>query len=505
FVPFGAENMQATESHDFVVFSLALASEIVVDRLPLILRDLKDFALMLEEDHGNVCHSYSGGIGVFRFCADDRGSLGVRHGQAIFEKMLARHEFRIAAQENVGTAAGHVGGDGDGAFAAGLSHDAGFAFVLLCVQDLMRNAGFFENVGDGFGFLDGDGADENGLAAIMIVLDAVGERVVFLQDAVDDGLELFFFGAIDDVGIFNSNERAVGGNDHDVELINFFEFGGFGFRCTGHAGKFLVHPEVVLEGDRGEGLVFALNLHAFLGFNRLMQTIGPAAAGHLSSGEFIHDDDFAVFVDVVDVVFIKRVRAQRLVDVMDDFHVRGIVKVAKTQQAFGLADAFFGQRRSAVLFVDGVVNVLDQLGDDLAHAVVLVRGFFGRTGNDQRGAGFVDQNRVDFVHDGELMAALNTVRDVVLHVVAEIVEAVLVVGAVGDIRTIGSAALVVVQIVDDNADREAEATIEWTHPFRVAASEIVVDGDDVNATTGQRIQDGGKCGDESLSFTGFHF
>jgi len=44
-----------------------------------------------------------------------------------------------------------------------------------------------------------------------------------------------------------------------------------------------------------------------------------------------------------------------------------------------------------------------------------------------------DQDRVDFVDDGEEMGTLDHVLEPVLHVVAQIVEAVFVVGAVGDV------------------------------------------------------------------------
>ena len=43
----------------------------------------------------------------------------------------------------------------------------------------------------------------------------------------------------------------------------------------------------------------------------------------------------------------------------------------------------------------------------------------------------------DFVDDGEDMAALNHVRQVVFHIVAQIVEAEFVVGAVGDVGGVG--------------------------------------------------------------------
>ena len=100
---------------------------------------------------------------------------------------------------------------------------------------------------------------------------------------------------------------------------------------------------------------------------------------------------------------------------------------------FGLGDAFFGQRDGAVLFIDLVVDVAPQLGNDFVDAVVLVGGFVARAGNDQRRAGFVDQDGVDFVDDREMVAALHAVRDVELHVVAQVVEAEFVVGSVGDI------------------------------------------------------------------------
>ncbi len=58
----------------------------------------------------------------------------------------------------------------------------------------------------------------------------------------------------------------------------------------------------------------------------------------------------------------------------------------------------------------------------------------------------------DFVDDGVEMAALDHVLQPVLHVVAQIVEAVFVVGAVGDVARIGFLALGIVEPVHDHAD-----------------------------------------------------
>src|SRR3546814_9790393 len=50
-----------------------------------------------------------------------------------------------------------------------------------------------------------------------------------------------------------------------------------------------------------------------------------------------------------------------------------------------------------------------QLGHDAVDLDVQVRGFVGRAGDDQRGARLVDQDRVDFVDDREVEAALEPV------------------------------------------------------------------------------------------------
>ncbi len=49
------------------------------------------------------------------------------------------------------------------------------------------------------------------------------------------------------------------------------------------------------------------------------------------------------------------------------------------------------------------------------------------------------------------MPALHALREIVLHIVAQIIEAKLVVGAVGQIGGVGRAPLQVVQVVDNNA------------------------------------------------------
>ena len=184
--------------------------------------------------------------------------------------------------------------------------------------------------------------------------------------------------------------------------------------------------------------------------------------------------------------------------------------------------AHFGERDALALLVDDVVAGLLELGallglavagdaraglearDDLVDAVVLVGRLVGRAADDERGARLVDEDRVDLVDDGEVVAALHVAAQLELHVVAQVVEAELVVGAVGDVGGVGLLALGVVEGVLDDADAEAEEAEDAAHPLAVALGQVVVDGDDVDALACEGVQVGGQGGDERLAFAGLH-
>jgi hypothetical protein len=102
------------------------------------------------------------------------------------------------------------------------------------------------------------------------------------------------------------------------------------------------------------------------------------------------------------------------------------------------------------------------------------------------------------------MAALGHVVLAQFHVVAEIIEAQLVVGGVGDVGGIGGLALLVVEAVDDGINAEAEEAIDLPHPFRIALGQVVVDGDDMDAVTGNGVQINRERGDQGLDFAGLH-
>src|SRR6185503_19654973 len=112
------------------------------------------------------------------------------------------------------------------------------------------------------------------------------------------------------------------------------------------------------------------------------------------------------------------------------------------KKLFDLGDALLGQGHGAVLFVDRVVAggpfltglfaLMDfaffKLRDDAVDLVILVGRFLAGAGDDERGAGLVDEDGIDFVDDGVVVKPLGAILEPELHVVAQVIEAVLVVG-----------------------------------------------------------------------------
>ena len=199
-------------------------------------------------------------------------------------------ELRVAAQHDVGAAAGHVGGHGDRPQLAGLGHDLGLLLVVLGVQDIVLDAPLFQHVGELLRLLDGHGAHQHGLALL-----------VALGDLVDHRPELAGLGLVHHVVVVDALHRLVGGDLHDVQLVDGAELLLLGHGGARHAGELVVQAEVVLEGDGGQGLGLVGHLHVLLGLDGLVEPLVVPPAEHEPAGELVHDDDLSVLHHIVDV------------------------------------------------------------------------------------------------------------------------------------------------------------------------------------------------------------
>ena len=87
------------------------------------------------------------GFEKFRIVALDE-TCGERDGVGIISvgcHLTLRFEFRVSAQDDVGTSSGHVGCDRDSSEASCLCDDLGFLLMLLGVQHVeMLDAAFFQ-------------------------------------------------------------------------------------------------------------------------------------------------------------------------------------------------------------------------------------------------------------------------------------------------------------------------------------------------------------------------
>ena len=422
---------------------------------------------------------------------------------------------------------------------------------MLGIEHLVRHAALFEHPRDHFAALDGDRADKDrparpldaanlaagnrllltGLAVleldrvVRLAEDLAQQLVAFFRDDdvplvhpldfLGDGLVLLPLAAVDHVRMVHPLHLAIGGHRDHVELVDLPELVGLGHGGAGHAADLLVELEEVLQRDRGQGLVFFLDADAFLGLDRLVQAVAPIAAGHETAGELVDDDHLAFLVDdVVHVALVKVVGLQAVVDQVRPLHVPGRVEALDAGQLLGGANAVVGEVGRVLLLVDLEVRALLQLPRDAIGLGVAGHVVVGRTGNNQRRAGFVDEDVVDLVDDREVQRPLHllpvlveavVVAGRVPHVVAEIVEAELVVRAVGDVAGVGLLPVGRVHLALDRVDRQAERHVERTHPFHVAAGQVVVHRDDVYALAFQGIEVSRQRGHQRLAFAGDHF
>ena len=159
---------------------------------------------------------------------------------------------------------------------------------------LVAHAALLELSGEPLGLLDRHRADQDRLA----LRTALG-------DVLDRRRELRLLGAVDEGAVVESCQGPVRRDRHDLQVVGAHELGGLCQRRSGHAGELVVHAEVVLEGDRRQGLVLLLDLHAFLGLDRLVKALGPAAAVEDAAGELVDDLHLAVGDQVVAVLAVQ--------------------------------------------------------------------------------------------------------------------------------------------------------------------------------------------------------
>ena len=267
------------------------------------------------------------------------------------------------------------------------------------------------------------------------------------------------------------------------------ELGGLGLGRAGHAGELVVHAEVVLQGDRGEGLVLLLDLHALLGLDRLVQALGPAPALEDAAGELVDDLHLAVLDDVVLVALVQLLGLERGLELVDEVRLtprrtgsrrRAPARPPRCPPRWGRRCASPRRRRSRTSRL--------RPADDAGELVVELGRVGDPAADDERRAGLVDEDRVDLVDDGSSRGPAAPCRSRRHgHVVAEVVEAELVVRAVGDVAARTARACGPESQSPGMIRPTLRPSQRWIRPIHSASrrGQVVVDRDEVDALAGR--------------------
>ncbi len=398
--------------------------------------------------------------------------------------------------------------------------------MVLRVKNVVLHAVADQKTRKLFRFIDRNRTHENGLPFF-----------VAFDDLAHDRLFLRFFGSVNTVAHIVALHGKVGGDLHDVERIDRAEFAFFGFRRTRHTRKLFVKSEVILEGNGRVGLILLAHLDAFFRLDGLMQAVGVAAPDHKTTRKFVDDDDFAVVDDIFLVEREQVMRFERLLNVVVEGRVRHVGNVFDAEESFGFFRAEFGQLNllvspfdneipiqlfrlcdllrtrialllsAAVLFCvfQIVVEPALQGADEFIDAYVQIGRLVAPARNNERRSGFVDENGVHFVDDRKIQFALHHARKLGFQIVAQIIEAELVVRTVRNVAGVSGALVLVFHAGNDDADRKPHEFMNFSHPFRVAAGEVIVDRDDMHAFARKRFEIAGQSCNERFAFARLHF
>ena len=128
-VPLGAQDEEPAGLDHLFVIHLRRLCVPLEGRRPLRLADLEFLALVVETQKSRRRHGVDGPL------------VGADNPRPVLlHQFLPGHELRVAAQQNIGSAAGHVGGNGHHPQPPGLGHNLSLALVELGVQHHMLDA-----------------------------------------------------------------------------------------------------------------------------------------------------------------------------------------------------------------------------------------------------------------------------------------------------------------------------------------------------------------------------
>ena len=381
-------------------------------------------------------------------------------------------EFWVTTKHNIGTTTCHVGSHRYGTLAPCLSHDVSLTLIVLGVQYLMAHAFFCKLTREVLRLLNARRTHQNRLSLFMAFLN------VF-----NNGFELGYLVTVHLIRVVNTLHILIRGNSNNTQLVGAHKFRSLSLRSTSHAGKLIVHAEIVLQGYGCHRLVFRLNFDAFFSLNSLMDTIVIAASRKNTTSVLIHDQDFTVDHHIVFIIGKQLFRFDGVIQETYKRSIPGFVQVLNTQMVFNFIDARFENTDGAFFLVYLVIFIFfkNVFCDAREFTVPTVRFTCSWSRDNKRGTRLVNQDRIDLINNGKVMPALYLLVNGPCHIVTQIIEAKLVIRTVGNIGFILFTALVRVHRRENHARFHTKEPVDTTHQIRLVFGKVIIHRHHVHA------------------------
>ena len=226
--------------------------------------------------------------------------------------------LHLVGELDVSTTTSHVGSDGHGTqsvhAATCLCHDVCLLLVELGIQYVVRNLAHGEHLREHFGNLHGCRTHEARTSLVAHLLDFFNHSLIFLACSL-----------VHAVIHIVTYHWLVGRNLHNVEFVDVPELTSLGRCRTRHTSQFVVHTEVVLQGDGCVCLCGSLHLHVFLSLHGLMQSVAPAASLHDTACLLVNDLNLAVDDNILIILVEHTVSLEQLLQGMYALALHAIV------------------------------------------------------------------------------------------------------------------------------------------------------------------------------------
>ena len=145
------------------------------------------------------------------------------------------------------------------------------------------------------------------------------------------------------------------------------------------------------------------------------------------------------------------------------------------------------------------------------------------SGDNQRGAGFIDADAVHLIDDGKkqapetqlLKAGIRPVKPLQPYLnlpgaptqdqpVLQIIEGYFFIGAIGQVTAVGLPAFLQAHPLSHHPHGQAEGRVNRPHPLGIPPGQVVVHGDDMHRDAGQRHGTGRQRRHQGLALPGLH-